>query len=190
MKENYFEGKKFKGIDFTEKGFIKGEYEDCIFINCNLSAVDLSGVNFGECEFIECDLSMVKLTDTLMRGISFKDCKLIGLHFEDCKDFLFDVQFDSCHLNLSSFYQRKLKNTKFVNCVLREVDFSEVDLTEAIFINCDLKQSVFDRSILVKADFRSSYNYSIDPEINQVQKAKFSKEGLAGLLTKYNIVVE
>ncbi len=38
--------------------------------------------------------------------------------------------------------------------------------------NCDLNRAVFDNSILEKADFRTSLNYSIDPELNRIKKAK------------------
>jgi len=42
-------------------------------------------------------------------------------------------------------------------------------------------------TFLKKRDFRSAYNYALDPEINRIKKAKFSREGLPGLLHKYNI---
>jgi hypothetical protein len=41
-----------------------------------------------------------------------------------------------------------------------------------------------------KADLRTSYNYSLDPEINRITKAKFSILGISGLLEKYNITIE
>ncbi|MHB1107356.1 MAG: pentapeptide repeat-containing protein [Lutibacter sp.] len=84
----------------------------------------------------------------------------------------------------------KLKNTKFNKCKLQEVDFSETDLTNASFNNCDLIGSIFNATILEKADFRTSYNYSIDPEINRLKKAKFSLQGVVGLLGKYQIEIE
>jgi hypothetical protein len=43
---------------------------------------------------------------------------------------------------------------------------------------------------LERTDFRTSYNYSIDPEINRISKAKFSINGVVGLLGKYNIEIE
>ncbi|MBK8053378.1 MAG: pentapeptide repeat-containing protein [Saprospiraceae bacterium] len=67
---------------------------------------------------------------------------------------------------------------------LQETDFAEADLTNVIFDTCNLEQANFDRTTLEKADFRSSYNYTIDPEINRVKKAKFSVFGISGLLTK------
>jgi uncharacterized protein YjbI with pentapeptide repeats len=93
-------------------------------------------------------------------------------------------------LNLASFYKLKLKGTKFKICSLQEVDFTESDLTNSVFDNCDLERAIFERTILEKADFRTSNHYSIDPTNNRMKKARFSGSRLAGLLDKFNIVIE
>ncbi|HEX6181043.1 MAG TPA: pentapeptide repeat-containing protein, partial [Chitinophagaceae bacterium] len=64
------------------------------------------------------------------------------------------------------------------------------DLTSAIFDNCDLSKTTFDNTILEKTDFRTSHNYSIDPDINKIRKARFSYPGVLGLLGKYDIDVD
>lgn len=66
----------------------------------------------------------------------------------------------------------------------------ETDLTQSQFILCDLNQAVFERTNLEKVDFRSGFNFNIDPEANNIKQAKFSSQGLTGLLMKYNIVVD
>jgi uncharacterized protein YjbI with pentapeptide repeats len=124
-----------------------------------------------------------------MRDLKFIDSKLLGLHFQDCSDFLFAVNFDKCILNLSSFFKQKLKKTFFKDCSLLEVDFTEADLSNAVFENCDLSGTKFEKTNLEKADLRTSFNYSIDPEINKIKKAKFSIEGIIGLLDKYDIEI-
>jgi uncharacterized protein YjbI with pentapeptide repeats len=73
---------------------------------------------------------------------------------------------------------------------LQDVDFAEADLTAAVFDNCNLIQAIFDRTILEKADLLTSYNYFIDPETNNIKKAKFSIDGVIGLLAKYDITIE
>jgi len=115
---------------------------------------------------------------------------MIGLLFEHCNEFALSFEFNNCVLNYSSFYQNKIKKTLFTNTQLLEVDFTECDLTEAIFENCDLVRAIFERSILEKADFKTAYNYSIDPEKNRIKQAKFSYNGIVGLLDKYNIEIE
>jgi len=83
-----------------------------------------------------------------------------------------------------------LKKTSFINCNIQEVDFTESDLTGSTFDNCEMAGAIFENTILIKVDFRTSFNFSIDPEINKLQKAKFSTNGIAGLLGKYDILIE
>ena len=190
MSETYFEDKTFEGMDFTDGGLSGGEYENCTFNNCRFVNGDLSGITFSECKFINCDLSMAKIVNTALREITFKGCKLLGLHFDDCNGFLFSVKFQGCQLHLASFYQRSLKGTLLEDCNLQEVDFAEADLTGVIFSNCDLSGAIFQNTTMEKADFRTAYNYSIDPERNRIKKAKFSRMGLVGLLDKYGLIIE
>ena len=84
----------------------------------------------------------------------------------------------------------KIKNTLFKNSTLHEVDFEEADLTAAVFDNCDFKGAIFENTIAEKTDFRSSYNYSMDPGLNRIKKAKFSVAAVIGLLDKYDIEIE
>jgi uncharacterized protein YjbI with pentapeptide repeats len=115
---------------------------------------------------------------------------MLGLRFDTCNGFGLSFSFDGCQLNHSSFYKTKIKKTIFKNSHLQESDFSEADLTGAVFDDCNLTQAVFFHTILEKADFRTSYNYSIDPEINRIKKAKFSIWGIPGLLDKYDIEID
>lgn len=190
MEKTCIEDRNFNQIDFTAEPFEKADYENCSFTNCNFSNLDLSKINFSDCTFTGCNISLAKLGRTAFKDCTFKGCKLLGLHFEDCHEFLFSVSFDNCFLNLSSFYKRKCKKTNFIDCSLHEIDFTEADLTGAIFHNCDLSRAVFSNTILEKADFRTSYNYSIDPGLNRIKKATFSSADISGLLDKYDIVIE
>ena len=93
-------------------------------------------------------------------------------------------------MDFSKFYTLKLKGTTFIDCSLLAVDFMSADLTESIFDNCDLYRAEFDKAIANKADFRSSYNYTIDPVRTKLKKAQFSIAGLKGLLAKHDIIVK
>ncbi|MCX6269947.1 MAG: pentapeptide repeat-containing protein [Bacteroidetes bacterium] len=186
----YIEGKVFKKVDFSEPTPGIKEYEKCSFQGCNFSYAVLSNITFSDCSFNGCDFSLAKLYNTAFKQVTFKDCKLLGLHFEDCSNFLFGVSFEDCVVNLSTFFRKSLKKTMFRNCSLREVDFTESDLSAAVFENCDLGGAVFENSNLEKTDFRTSFNYSIDPEKNRVRKAKFSISGITGLLDKYDIEID
>jgi uncharacterized protein YjbI with pentapeptide repeats len=70
---------------------------------------------------------------------------------------------------------------------MSQVDFTKTNITGAIFDQCYLENAIFSETILEKSDFRTAYNFSIDPQENRLQRAKFSKDNLAGLLTKYKI---
>lgn len=184
----YTEDTIFEDRDIDENPLPAGEYEACTFKNCNFSGVDLSGYAFIDCIVVDSDWSLAKLTRTVLRDLRFNGCKLMGLHFADCAAISFSA--DNCLINHSSFYGLKMKKTNFHHSQLVEADFTECDLTGAVFAGCNLDRALFDRTILEKADFRTAYNYTIDPEKNTLKKAKFSVAGLPGLLRKYNIDIE
>jgi fluoroquinolone resistance protein len=73
---------------------------------------------------------------------------------------------------------------------MEAVDFTETDLMGSIFENCQLQQAVFDRTNLEGCDFRASYQYNIDPQINKVKKARFSLDGVGGLLKVFGVLIE
>ena len=190
MSANYFEDDQFDSVDYTVVPFVKGEYENCRFINCNFANIDLSHTRFVECEFTGCNLSMTKLTGATLNTVTFKESKIIGINFENCNEFLFSVSFDNCTMNFSSFYKRVMKKTSFKDCMLHEVDFTDTDLSGSSFSKCDFHKSKFENTNLEKADLRSSFNFALDPEINKIRKAKFSGETLQGLLTKYDLTIQ
>lgn len=184
------EDKIFEKIDYTIAELTQGIYENCKFIKCNFHKVDLSNISFRECLFENCDLSLAKTTNTGMKEIEFIGCKLVGVQFNDCNQIFFTIRMKDCVAKFAVFYQAKLKKTLFSNCNLQEVDFTEADLNGSDFSNCDLSQATFHNSNLENVDFRTAYNYSFDPEINRIKKAKFSRTEVIGLLSKYRIIIE
>jgi len=186
----YIESKTFDKTNFTVVALPKGEYDNCTFTDCEFYTSDLTGINFTECSFNGCNLSLAKISQAAFKEVTFRECKLLGLHFENCNPFLFAIDFDRSTLNLSSFYQLNLKRCKFKKCSLQEVDFTEADLSALVLDHCDLAGAIFENSMLEKTDFRSTFNYTIDPEKNRMKKARFSLSGVSGLLNKYGILLE
>jgi len=180
----------FDSIKYNELGLACGEYDHCTYSGCIFSQVDLTYSIFTSCRFENCDLSNAKLDGTAFRQVVFKDCKMLGLRFDLCNVFLLSFAFDHCILNFSSFYQLKIKNTHFRNCMLQEVDFSECDLTKSSFADSDLSGAVFDSTNLEQSDFSTAIHFSIIPEKNKIQKARFSKQNMEGLLGHYKIIIE
>lgn len=183
------EHQTFEKIDFIKEKLEEG-YESCTFTQCNFVGANLSSVKFSECEFVNCNMSNLIVTNTALRDVQFCDCKLLWVGFGNCDSFLFAVSFEKCILGLSSFHRLKMRKTQFTECSLHEVSFVETDLGESVFDECDFSQALFERTILEKADFRTSYHYIINPETNKIKKAKFSQSGIAGLLQSYDITIE
>ncbi|MCG3167850.1 MAG: hypothetical protein POELPBGB_03649 [Bacteroidia bacterium] len=186
----YQQDQTFDKLNHSITPLAKGEYEKCVFKNSDLSNSDLTEFKFIDCQFIACNVSLAKLLRTTLRDVTFKECKLLGLHFDKCNEFGLSLGFEDCNLNHSSFYKTKIKKTVFKNTQLHEVDFTECDLSVAVFDNCDLLHAKFDNTLLEKTDLRSAFNYSINPDSNRIKKARFSLSGVIGLLDKYDIDIE
>ncbi|WP_183567821.1 pentapeptide repeat-containing protein [Mucilaginibacter sp. SP1R1] len=165
-------------------------YENCKFVNCNLSYANLYSIVFIDCVFDGCNLSLADVSNAGFQNVTFKHSKLSGVNFGKALDFLFEVHFESCILDNAVFYKKKNKKAKFNDCSMVETDLTECDLTDAKFSNCNLNRAFFSRTILKGADLRSSYNFTIDPDNNQLKKTQFSLHGLPGLLSKYDIKIE
>jgi len=114
----------------------------------------------------------------------------MGIQFHLCTDFLFSVSFQDSVLDYSSFSNKKMPKTKFNTCSMKEVSFIGTNLTNSTFENCNLDNAIFNDTQLAGVDFRTAYNYKIDPEFNPMRKAKFSTQGIVGLLDKYDIKIE
>lgn len=190
MSSNYVSDQDYNGLNFSDSPLEQGEYENCIFTNCNFEYANLSGFKFNDCEFTDCNLNMAKVTSTAFREVVFKDSKMLGIDFSSCNDFGLSLRFENCQLTNSVFYKLPLKKTSFKDCILREVDFTEADLRNAFFSNCDLSGAVFDRSNLEQTDFRTSHSFSFNPDLNKMKGAKFSASNLAGLLMHHKIVID
>ena len=182
--------KSFNKINFYAQPLEGLEYDGCAFNNCNFSKTNLSNISFIDCTFLNCDFSNAQLNNTGFQEVVFVSSKLIGLRFDTCKLFLLQFTFENCILNYSSFYGLKIPNTQFGASSLIEVDFTEVDARRADFSSCNLTAAVFENSILEGADFRMAENFAINPESNYIQKAKFTKDDLLGLLWQYNLDLE
>ena len=190
MERVFVEHRTLDKVSFREKPLKIGEYENCVFQNCDFSESDISDVKFVECKFADCNLSVAKIRGTSFRDVEFKDCKMLGLRFDECGEFLLSFNFDNCALDHSSFYKLKLKKTVFKDSQLKETDFTECDLSEAIFNKCNLARATFVNTNLEKADLRTAFNYSLDPEFNRIKKARFSLPSVIGLLDKYDLKIE
>lgn len=93
-------------------------------------------------------------------------------------------------MDFTTFSGKKMGKTSFINSSLKNAEFTNTNLNKAFFDNTDLQNAVFDNSNLQEANLVTAYNYTIDPERNNIKKAKFSLQGIVGLLAKYDIRLE
>jgi len=124
------------------------------------------------------------------RTVFFNRCKMEDVNFAMCDKLIFEIHFNDCVLDFSKFYTLKIKGTSFIDCSIIAVDFMGTDLTEVVFDNCDLYRSEFAKAIANKTNFKTSYNYTIDPVKTKLKKAVFSLDGLKGLLAKHDLVIQ
>jgi fluoroquinolone resistance protein len=179
----------FEDITYAEK-VIKGqEFHDCVFKKCDFSNSEFLNNKFIDCVFEGCNLSMMKLGGSTLNNAVFKQCKILGLNFSQCQDFLFTVKFEACIVDYASFMGKKMIKTNFIKSSLKEVSFSGANLSGSVFDHTDLLGAVFNQTDLTSVNFATAFNYSLDPELNILKKAIFSIDGVTGLLSKYNIKI-
>lgn len=190
MAETLHEDKTFDKIDYAGREMRGKEFLNCTFTNCNFEKADLAGNDFFDCVFRNCNMSMVKLNKTGLKNVQFFGCKLIGVDFTPCNDFLFGVAFTDCLMDYAAFQQKKMKKTIFRSCSLKESHFSGLDLSGSVFDQCDLMDALFQDNNLEKVDFVSARHFTINPTQNKMKKAKFSVSGLPGLLGHLDLEIE
>ncbi|MBM3423194.1 MAG: pentapeptide repeat-containing protein [Chlorobi bacterium] len=184
------ENRTFENEVFDAGNQLSGSYEECLFFGCGFTGAELSGVTFRDCTFEMCDFTLAGMKNVALQQVLFRQCKLQGVQFGECRTFLLELRFEECLMRFSTFLKLSLKETVFRKCDLQEADFTEADLTGASFGESDLMKAVFQHTNLEKADFRTALNYSINPETNRLRKARFSLPGITGLLDTYGIEIE
>ena len=187
---DYFLDIEQNGITFGENEISYKEFENCTFTNCDFTNCVFMASTFIDCNFNNCNFNAAKINHTCLRTVFFNKCKISDVNFAMIDKLIFEIHFKDCILDFSKFYALKMKGFTFTNTSLVAVDFMGTDLSEVVFENCDLYRSEFDKAIANKANFKTSYNYTINPEKTKIKKAIFSLEGVKGLLYKYDIIVK
>ncbi len=76
MEEVYVTDKIFENFNFRSEPLLPGSYENCTFLNGDLSGSDFSEIKFIDCHFEGCNLCLVKISDTAFRNVIFIECKV------------------------------------------------------------------------------------------------------------------
>lgn len=184
-----FYDKVFRDLADSDR-FRGGDFERCTFRGCDLTQADFTDAELLDCRFEECRLSGPNFDGAGLRDAVFERCELRGVDFGRCRRLGFGVAFRGCHLSFCSFRELKMERTRFTGSVLRECFFSECDLAEADFSECDLERTLFEHCRLEGADFQTAFAFAIDPAVNRMRGARFSRGGLEGLLTQFGLRIE
>ncbi|WP_264557981.1 pentapeptide repeat-containing protein [Flavobacterium sp. N1718] len=102
---------------------------------------------------------------------------------------IFEVHFTDCILDFAKFYGLRMNAATFTRCSLVAVDFMACDLQNVVFDQCDLYRAEFEKADARRCDFSSSRNYTLHPGRTKVQRALFSRNGLAGLVSGFGVQV-
>jgi len=189
MQSSIHDNQIFEGISYAEETLRGQEFHDCTFKKCDFSNSEFLSCKFIDCAFEGCNLSMMKLDGTTLNNAVFKQCKILGVNFSKCQDFLFTVRFELCMLDYASFMGKKMLKTHFIKTSLKEVSFTGANLAGSVFDDTDLMDAVFSGTDLTRVNFTTAYNYMFDPDLNVMKKAIFSLNGVGGLLTKHGIKI-
>ena len=189
MEQFTYDDRLFDRINYSGNIVNGTEFESCRFKNCDFSNSIFTNNKFLDCVFEDCNLSLIKLSKTTLSNTRFNNCKLLGIIFSECQDFLFSVKFESCILDYSSFMGKKMPKTYFIKSSLKEVNFTRTNLSGSVFNETDLADTLFNGTDLTAANFLTAFNYMIDPELNNLKKACFSLHGLPGLLTRHQLKI-
>ncbi len=182
----YILDKEYNTVTYQEEALNHKEFESCTFNNCNFSACLFVAVTFIDCVFNNCVFDGARINYVGFRTVFFNQCSIKDVNFAMCDKLIFEVHFKNCALDFSKFYTLKLKGTTFIDCSLIAVDLMSTELTAVLFDRCDLYRTEFAKAIANGANFKTSFNYTIDPTKTKIKKAIFSLSGIKGLLYKFN----
>lgn len=185
----YFLHQEYQNLTYEREEVNFKEFEQCTFRNCDFTVCNFIAVTFIDCHFYNCNFNSTKINHVALRTVGFHHCQMKEVNFSMCDKLIFEIAFTDCVLDFSKFYTLKIKDTVFRNCSMIAVDFMSTDLTAVIFDTCDLYRSEFEKAIAIKANFKTSFNYTIDPQKTKIKKAIFSLNEVKGLLFKQDIII-
>lgn len=179
MNKEVIESEKIVNQTFQNDVYQSIYYNDCHFQNCIFESCEWSNCQWLNCQFTDCKFVQFKSTDSQMKQSFFKNCELIGIDWFTLLPkgvFQYPIEaFESCLLKYCVFTVLDLSNYQFSGNRMLACQFTECDLTKSSFKNCELKQTLFTHCNLSHADFTDAKGYEINPLINKLQAARFSK---------------
>lgn len=170
--------------DLFEKSF-----RNCTLQNLDFSGLDLQESEWDECEFEGCNLSNPLVKDASFETCIFRNCKILGIHFHECRQLRFDFYFSGCQILHCNFSELSMQKSRFLDCDLSDCYFQESSLDGGSFEGSRFRQCTFHHSRLNRCTFKNATGYCIDPHSNQIKGAKFSAPEVLNLLQGFGIEI-
>ena len=192
--ENNYNDHVFKDLELSAIQVSRATFLDCIFQACELIEAVFLNCRFVNCQFKDCDCSLFQVPGSSFSSCRFLGTKLIGVNWSQANwpdsEIGEPLEFNRCSLNHTTFIGAKLGAVKIKKCEAINVDFREASLPGADFSFTDLREGLFQGTNLSKADLRYARNYQIDPLHSKILKAKFSLPEALALLYSMDIEIE
>ncbi len=184
---------EFEKLELSEQIFEGYRFDGCKFVKCDFNKTSFLGCHFVDCEFSHCNLSLIKVNRSSFLSVEFSDSKIVGVNWGFAYwpqiNLASPLHFQRCDLSLSSFFELTLAEMTIEECKAHGVDFRGADLSHANFAFSDFLDSQFVHTKMVSADFTEAINYSIDLQLNDIKKAKFSFPEAISLLEVFEIEI-
>lgn len=186
---DYFVDITFADLDLANADLSGREFEGCTFRRCALPESRWARTVIEDSVFEDCDLSRMAPQQLALRGVVFRNTKLVGVNWKGLERGP-DMSFESCDLRYASFVGARLGSVRVTDCELREANFIDLDLTGADFGGSDLSGSTFEGCTLAKADFSRARGVYLNPATNVVKGARVALEAAVLLAESFGMSVE
>ena len=125
----------------------------------------------------------------MFQEVQFKDCKMLGLRFDEVNTFRFSINCIRSQFDHASFYGLSLQKSSFNECNFLGADFSDVNASRSQLINSVFIDAVFDGTNLEDCDLTGSTDFYIDPSKNRIKGAIIPRHSLEGLLHQHKLTI-
>lgn len=190
----FYDNQIIEEVKLEKESFADIEFTECEFINCIFEECSLRRCKFNDCKFVDCNIVSLKAEDSQIRGLEFKHCNLIGIHWSELiskEQILSPIRkMSDCLLKYNTFMDMDFRKFDFESNVIQDSLFDECDLRDSSFKGCRLERTQYVHSSMQKADFREAREYQIDIETNKLSSARFSFPEVISLLKSIGIRID
>jgi uncharacterized protein YjbI with pentapeptide repeats len=149
ISEDSLDGGVVEGVTLSGSRFVECAVTGVTFDGTSLRRCRISDTWFGETRFVAADIAESTFTDAWLSG-----CVLAGV--QAFSTLLRRVTFRNCKLDSVNFRDANLTDVTFEDCVLRDPDFATAKLTRVRFPGCTLTAASFTKATCSSVDLRGA----------------------------------